>query len=132
MRYIFVFSIVALIQLNASIAVGQAGDAAGSTVSREELIKSALASDWGEITAMEASARDGAGVFVGYSSGSVLNCRGDNQCRAFTGTPASALTGAVRTLAVSRRGEQEIVWVGYPHGVVYQCSNFNCREFRPE
>jgi len=97
--------------------------------SREALIKRSLARDRGEITVMEASSRDGGGVIIGYSSGAILNCYGNESCREFEGTPSSTITGAVREIVISRRGDQEIIWAAYPHGVFYQCIHGACREF---
>jgi hypothetical protein len=129
MRYALYFSIVAVISAN-TFAQGSPGAVPpDSKSSRDALIRSALARDHGEITAMEASPREGGGVFIGYSSGAVVNCQGKKFCRAFDGTPSSAVTGAVQGLSVSRSGSAEIVWVAYPHGVIYRCLDYVCREF---
>lgn len=97
---------------------------------RSALIRSALAGDRGEITAIEPSAMDGRGVIIGYSSGAVVNCYAEGDCRAFDGTPDGALVGGVRAIAVSRRDKREIVWIAYPHGILYRCVDYFCREFR--
>jgi hypothetical protein len=97
---------------------------------RDELIKSALAREKGEIILMEPSSRDG-GVIIGYSSGALVGCSGDADCRKFEGTPGGAVTGAVTDIAVSVREGQEIIWAAYPHGVIYRCVNYACREALP-
>lgn len=124
MRYTFSLLIVAVVSSN---ALAQGAPATQS--SRDALIRSALARDHGEITAMEASLRDGGGVIIGYSSGAVVNCRGEEGCKAFDGTPSSAVTGAVQGLGLSRSSGAEIVWVAYPHGVIYRCVDHFCRQF---
>jgi hypothetical protein len=129
MRYAIAFSIVAVISANALAQDSPAAAAPASKSSRDAAIRSALASDNGKITAMEAAQRDGGGVFIGYSSGTVVNCFGNSGCRAFDGTPSSAVVGAVGDLSVSRSAGADIVWVAYPHGVVYRCSDYFCREF---
>ncbi len=112
-------------------AQGQDGPSQPSSAnSRQAVIKSSLARDRGEITAMEPSSLDGKGVFLGYSSGAVVNCYGDDTCQVMDGTPSSAVVGGVRDIAVSRRGGEDIVWVAYPHGVFYRCARGFCREFR--
>jgi len=97
--------------------------------SRAALIKSALTRDRGDITAMEPATEAGRGIYLGYSSGAVLNCFGDNLCREFDGTPGNAVAGAVRDLAVTRRDGRDILWAAYPHGIIYRCSDYVCREF---
>jgi hypothetical protein len=129
MRHVLLF-----LMLLASSTCAMAQDSPKTTApdsksSRDALIRSALARDHGEITAMEASPREGGGVFIGYSSGAVVNCQGKEFCRALDGTPSSAVTGAVQGLSVSRSDSAEIVWVAYPHGVVYRCLDYVCREF---
>ena len=129
MAYAWVFSILAAIGANAFAQEPPSASAPASKSSRDALIRSALARDHGEITAMEASLSDGGGVFLGYSSGAVVNCRSNAGCRAFDGTPSSAVTGAVLNISVSRDGGTDIAWVAYPHGVVYRCVDTLCREF---
>lgn len=132
-RMILMLFVVAL----ATTDVAQAQDEASARTEalpgkgdRSALIRRALASDRGEITAMEPSATDGGGIIIGYSSGAVENCYGQGECRAFDGTPDGALVGGVRAIAVSRRDKRDIVWVAYPHGILYRCADYFCREFR--
>lgn len=99
---------------------------------RDALIKRTLAGGRGEITVMEPSSIDGKGVIIGYSSGAVVHCYADNDCREFDGTPASTLVGGVTAIAVSRRGNGEEVWVAYQHGILYRCADYSCREVLPE
>lgn len=106
--------------------------ASSAANSRQALIKQSLARDHGEITAMEPSSVDGRGVILGYSSGSVVNCYGENSCQVMDGTPSSAVVGEVSDIAVSRRGARDVIWVAYPHGVLYRCTDGFCREFRGE
>jgi len=129
MRYRFFLLILTVITSNAPAQDTPAAAGPAPNSSREALIRSALARDHGEITAMEPALRDGGGVFIGYSSGAVVNCRGEEGCRAFDGTPSSAVTGAVQGLSLSRSSGAEIVWVAYPHGVIYRCVDDFCRQF---
>ena len=128
MRFAFLLSLLAVISANTVAQEPPAAAAPAAKSSRDAVIRSALARDHGEITAMESSLRDGGGVFIGYSSGAVVNCYGKQSCRAYDGTPSSAVTGAVQGLSVSRSGGAEVVWVAYPHGVVYRCVDYFCRE----
>jgi hypothetical protein len=105
---------------------------AAQKLDRDALIKRALAGERGEITTMEPSSSNGKGVIIGYSSGAVVHCHGDKDCRAFDGTPGSTLVGGVTAIAVSQRDNREIVWVAYPHGVLYRCADYFCRELLPE
>lgn len=107
-----------------------APDSVPGKASRDALIRSELARDKGEITALEPSGLDGNGVYLGYSSGALVHCYGDDSCRDFAGTPGGAVTGAVSGIAVSSGAGKDIVWVAYPHGIIYRCSNHTCREFR--
>lgn len=106
------------------------GPAAGAPTSsgRAAAIKNALARERGDITAMEASSIAGGGVFVGYSSGMVVNCRGDGTCREYSGLPTGPVSGEVRDISISRNGDQQIVWVAHPHGVLFRCENYRCVE----
>ena len=80
--------------------------------SRKDLLKAAVARDRGDISAMEPSTGDGQGVLIGYSSGAVLNCYGDQSCKEFSGTPNTA----VQHIAVARRGKSEVIWeIGRAH-----------------
>jgi hypothetical protein len=101
------------------------------TDSRKAIIKSALNKDpgRGEITAIEPSSRPEGGVIIGYASGVLLNCYGNDSCRVFEQTPGTAVNTPVGEIAVTRRGSSEVVWVTYPHGIIYQCVDFVCREF---
>jgi hypothetical protein len=106
--------------------------AAAQKLDRDALIKRALAGDRGEITVMEPSSIEGKGVIIGYSSGAVVHCYGDEECRVFDGTPRSTLVGGVTAIAVSQRDNREIVWVAYPHGILYRCVDYQCRDILPE
>lgn len=129
MGYALFFSIFAAFCVSAFAQEQPGSVAATSKSSRDAVIKSALARDRGEITAMEAAHSDGGGVFIGYSSGAVVKCRSKAGCKAFDGTPSSAVTGAVQGISVSHSGGTDIAWVAYPHGVVYRCVDSFCREF---
>ena len=129
MRSVFILSMLALISTSIGAQEPPAATAPAAKSSRDALIRSALARDSGEITAMESSVRDGGGIFIGYSSGAVVNCFGKAGCRVLDGTPSSAVTGAVSGLGVSRSGGAEVIWISYPHGVIYRCVDYLCREF---
>ena len=90
MRYAVLLSILAVISANTAAQEPPAAAAPAAKSSRDAVIRSALARDHGEITAMEAALRDGGGLFIGYSSGAVVHCYGKESCRAFDGTPSSA------------------------------------------
>ena len=92
---------------------------------REALLKAAVNRDRGEITAMEPSSVEGQGVFLGYSSGTVLNCYAENTCKEYHGTP----NASVGNIAISRRGKSEVLWVSYPQGALYQCTAGACKRF---
>lgn len=128
MRHALLFSIIVAVSASAFAQDTPSANTSASKDARDAVIKGALARDRGEITAMEALNGDGKGVLLGYSSGAVVNCHGDGKCRAFDGTPRSAITGAVSGISVSSRGGQEIVWVAYPHGIIYRCADYVCRE----
>jgi hypothetical protein len=128
MRFAVLLSLLAVISANTVAQEPPAAAAPAAKSSRDAVIRSALARDQGEITAMESAPRDGGGVFIGYSSGAVVHCHGKQSCRAYDGTPSSAVTGAVQRLSVSSNGGAEVVWVAYPHGVVYRCVDYLCRE----
>lgn len=103
-----------------------AGDAsAAEASSRKSRLKNMVAQDRGEITAIEASSIEGGGVFIGYQSGTVMNCHADQSCTEFGGTPAAP----VERLAVSRRGGVEIIWVTFRQGALYQCASNQCKKF---
>ena len=124
MRRIF-FSLIIVTSCAAASAQDSSQASASEATSREALLKALVNRDRGEITAMEPSSGEAGGVIIGYSSGAVLHCYGDQQCMEFSGT---SNTG-VEQLAVSRRGEQEILWVSYPQGALYQCADFTCSRF---
>jgi hypothetical protein len=127
---LFVLALTATAVARAQGVAAARPEASPEKGDRSALIKSALASDRGEITVMEPSAIDGKGVIIGYSSGAVVNCYAEGECRAFDATPDGALVGGVRAIAVSRRDKREIVWVAYPHGILYRCADYFCRDFR--
>lgn len=124
MRYVFFLCLLAACA--AATAQNEGAAAPPGEDSRKALIKSALGGDSGEVTALEGSTLDGGGVFVGYSSGTLLNCRGERGCREFGGTPHGQVNTPVTAIAVSRQGGAEIIWVSYPHGVLYRCDNLRC------
>jgi hypothetical protein len=109
----------------AALAQGQGEVEAPEASSREALLKAAVARDRGEISAMEPSSSPEKGVFIGYTSGAVLNCYGNDSCEEFSGTPNTA----VEHIAVSKRAQSEVIWVSYRHGALYQCINGGCRKF---
>jgi hypothetical protein len=128
MRNILLFSIIVAASASTLAQDTPPANTSASKDARDAVIKGALARDRGGITAMEALNGDGKGVILGYSSGAVVNCHGEGNCRVFDGTPRSAITGAVSGISVSTHGGKEIVWVGYPHGIIYRCADYVCRE----
>jgi len=132
MRYLFLI----LLAVGSAAANSQSSEAntaikPTSTDSRKAFIKDALDQDRGrgEITALEPSSSAEGGVIIGYASGALLNCYGNDSCRAFEQTPDTPVSTPVREIAVTRRGSAEVIWATYPHGVIYQCVNFICSEF---
>ena len=118
--------LLAVLSAGAStLAEAQGDPAAGEAPSREALLRAAVGRDRGEITAMEPNPVKGQGVVIGYSSGAVLRCYGENICEEFGGTPNIA----VQHLAVSRRGQVDITWVSYSRGALYQCVDRMCTRF---
>jgi hypothetical protein len=96
-----------------------------TAVNRDALLKAAVSRDRGRVTAMEAFGAPGNGVAVGYSSGAVLNCRGENQCVEYSGTPSAP----VEHLAVSGQEGSEVIWVAYGQGSLYRCVGRICSRF---
>ena len=92
---------------------------------RKALLKAAVARDRGEISALEPDSSQRGGVVVGYSSGAVLHCYGNQGCKEFSGTP----NAPVEHIAVSSREKLEIFWVSYPQGALYQCVDNTCTKF---
>lgn len=125
MRYTFLLFIT-LLFTGVSAAQDRESGTAVEPLTRDALLKRAVAQDRGDITAMESSSKHSGGVVIGHSSGTLFHCYGDDDCREFDGTPSQA----VEDIAVSRRGDLEIFWVAYRHGVLYQCINYQCREFK--
>ncbi len=121
----FLLSLITLLAPLPAVAGEQGAGHPADTPDREALLKAAVSRDRGEITAMEPLPGAGQGVIIGYSSGAVLNCRGDSSCEEFGGTPNAAVTH----LAVSATGASQEVWVGYPHGGLYRCSRDRCHKF---
>jgi hypothetical protein len=93
--------------------------------SREARLKAAVARDRGEITALEPMPESVQGVIVGYSSGAVLHCHGEDRCTEYAGTP----NAAVRHLAVAAGSASTVVWAAYPQGALYQCTGGRCEKF---
>ncbi len=107
----------------AAVAPAFAQDAASP--GRDALLKAAVARDRGSITALEAFGDAGQSVVVGYASGAVLVCQGENNCTEFGGTSNTA----VEHLAVSGNGASAVVWASYAQGALYRCSKATCRKF---
>ena len=108
-------------------ALAQDPSAAATTEpeNRKTLIRELVAQDRGEVTAIEPSSKEDGSVVIGYSSGAVLICNGNQSCRKFGGTPSVS----VEHIAVSRDGASEIIWVTYRQGALYQCANNQCGKF---
>ncbi|MEM1155201.1 MAG: hypothetical protein AAGI44_13770 [Pseudomonadota bacterium] len=94
---------------------------------RDARIKSALARERGEITAIEADNQGEGGVFVGFSSGAVAHCPAKEACRLLEGTPEDAVSGAVQEMVVSSTGNKNVLWVIYPFGSLYHCVDGSCQ-----
>lgn len=122
-RVVFFFVIITAMTNVSAQDPGNASSAEAS--SRKSLLKNMVAQDRGEITAIEPSSKEGGGVFIGYQSGTVMNCHADQSCREFGGTPAAP----VERLAVSLRAGGEIVWVTFRQGALYQCTGGQCKKF---
>lgn len=116
-----------IIIASSAVALAQDRDqvASAEPSSREMLLKGMVMRERGEITTIEPSSINAGGVVIGYSSGAVLNCYGDESCKEFGGTPPMP----VEHIAVSSSGASEIIWVTYRHGALYQCTAMICRKF---
>jgi len=124
MRYIL-FCCAVLAASASTLAQDQGGATNSNAADRKALLKAAVARDRGEITALEPLTGTAQGVVVGYSSGAVMNCYGENICKEYGGTPNIA----VEHIGVSTRGALNVVWVSYPRGVLYQCIKTLCKRF---
>lgn len=93
--------------------------------SRKALLKELAAQDHGEVTAIEPSSKEDGSVIIGYTSGTVLACRGNHVCRKFGGTP----NAPVEQIAVSKSEASEIIWVTYGQGALYRCADNLCKKF---
>lgn len=91
---------------------------------RRARIQELVRQEKGEVTAMEASARDDGSVFVGFASGSVVHCPATGACDEFAGTP----NVAVQHIAVARDGASQVVWVAYRQGALYRCRDRDCEK----
>jgi len=120
-----VLSIILIALCAVSFAQDQEESNPTSSSNRETLLKDLVAQGRGEITAIEPSSKEDGSVIIGYSSGVVLNCKSDQDCRDFNGTP----NVSVEHIAVSKRGASEIVWVTYRQGALYQCVDNTCIKF---
>ena len=120
-----VLSIILIALCAVTFAQDQGESSPNPSSNRKTLLRDLVAQDRGEITAIEPSSKDDGGVIIGYSSGVVLNCKSDQDCREFDGTPSVS----VEHIAVSKRGAYEIVWVTYRQGALYQCEDNSCIKF---
>ena len=118
-----VLSLIIIASSAAALAQDRGEPTTTEPSSREALLKGMIARERGEITAIEPSSKEG--VIIGYSSGAVLNCYGEQSCKEFDGTPSTA----VEHIAVSDHGASEIIWVTYRQGALYQCAINRCRKF---
>ena len=117
-----VLSIILIPLCAASFAQDQGESSPAASSNRKTLLRELVAQERGEITAIEPSSKEDGSVIVGYSSGVVLNCKSDQDCREFNGTP----NVSVEHIAVSKRGASETIWVTYRQGALYQCVDNSC------
>ena len=89
---------------------------------REALLQKMVTQERGEITAMEASTKEDGSVILGYTSGFVSICNGNQPCTEFAGTP----NVPVLQIIASSNGASEIIWVSYRQGAIYRCINAQC------
>lgn len=120
MRSVLPIILIALCEGSYAQYQGESSPTASSD--RKTLLRELVAQDRGEITAIEPSSKEDGGVIIGYSSGAVFNCKNDQGCREFNGTP----NVSVEHIAVSKRGASEIIWVTYRQGALYQCVDNSC------
>lgn len=103
-----------------------AQDQSDSTTSesqrRKALLKEFVVQDRGEVTVIEPTSKADGGVVIGYSSGTVLICYDNQNCKEFGSTP----NAPVEQIAVSKSGESEVIWVTYRQGAVYRCATDLC------
>lgn len=117
-----VLSIYLIVLCAASVAQDSGEPSSTASSDRKTILRELVVQDRGEITAIEPSSKDDGSVIVGYSSGVVLTCEIEQECRPFHGTP----NVSVEHIAVSRRGVSEIVWVTYRQGALYLCVDSSC------
>ena len=117
-----ILSIILIALCAASFAQDQGESSPSESSNRKTLLRELVAQDRGEITAIEPSSKENGSVIIGYSSGVVLNCKSDQDCREFNGTPNIS----VEHIAASKRGASEIIWVTYRQGALYQCVDNSC------
>lgn len=116
---------IAVALFSVQLAQAQGSSPATNTTDRDALLRAAVARERGEITAMEPHQINGRGIVIGYSSGAVLRCYGENICEELTGTP----NVAVSHIAVSKGDSGVVVWVSYPGGALYRCVRNACARF---
>ena len=105
------------------LAVFAQGESTGpESSSRKALLQKMVTQERGEITAMEASTKEDGSVILGYTSGFVSICNGNQPCTEFAGTP----NVPVLQIIASRNGASEIIWVSYRQGAIYRCINAQC------
>ena len=121
----FVLSIILIALCAVTFAQDQEESSPTPSSNRKTLLRELVAQDRGEITAIEPSSKEDGSVIIGYSSGVVLICKSDQDCREFDGTP----NVSVEHIAVSKRGAYEIIWVTYRQGALYQCEDNSCIKF---
>lgn len=124
MRPVLSFVLVVALPVITASAWGQTSSA-GEAPDREALLSKFVAQNRGDVTAIEASTRQGGGVVIGYASGAVLRCTSQKTCQELAGTP----NVPVEQIAVSRGGTSEVIWVAYRQGALYHCAEDLCEKF---
>jgi hypothetical protein len=109
----------------AAFAQDQGESSTTEPPNRKALLKELVVQDRGEVTAIESSSKEDGSVVIGYVSGTVLICYGNQGCKEFGGTPSAP----VEQIAVSKSGASEIIWVTYRQGALYRCANNQCSKF---
>ena len=121
-----VLSIILIALCAGTFAQEQEESTQTPAASRKALLKDFVVQNRGEITVIEPSSKEDGGVIIGYSSGVVLSCNSAQDCIEFSGIPNIS----VEHIAASKRGADEIIWVTYRQGALYQCEGSACIKFQ--
>lgn len=105
-------------------AQGQSDSYTADPDRRKALLREFAVQERGEITVIEPSTNADGSVVIGYASGAVLICFDNETCSEFGNTP----NAPVEQIAISKKGDSEIIWATYRQGAVYRCTDDICNK----